>query len=360
MISMGWEQAIDVFEERAEADRSRALERWSTALPEAGSMEGWVDRFARSGRLTINFHPDRVGRSGRTAAEGIVLDAGYSNSWVTGVSAGSRSAIPGGERWRFEDQLFDGAYGGGGPDGVERPIYGAFDLLVDSHGGSPRFGSCYLVLARHVMARTTLCVGDSHVRVADVGTFARPWALLAGLADQAARHRMLNRELGGDALLALLDGTFNVGGTHRELDGYVEIHVHGGVSLKDDVEAIVLDPSFRGTESGRLLGLAADRFDLEFGWHGGSELSIDQVPDDFRGPTMPELARGIADSSGMVDARVIGEAAAAETFEEPSPEGDPPESTVQQLKCLWHTVLAHGQDAKQSENHGEDRGDRVR
>ena len=33
-------------------------------------------------------------------------------------------------------------------------------------------------------------------------------------------------------------------------------------------------------------------------------------------------------------------------YEDPRPLGDPAESTPQQLKYLWHTLLAHGHDAE--------------
>ncbi len=66
---------------------------------------------------------------------------------------------------------------------------------------------------------------------------------------------------------------------------------------------------------------------------------------DFRGPTMPRLAKRVARADGFVDAWTIGQAASAVILDEPTPDGDPPESGLHQLKYLWHTVLAHGRDA---------------
>jgi hypothetical protein len=342
--TMGSAAAIVAIAERANAARGEAAERWSTAAPGAGSLERWARRFQDAGRVTLNFHPDRLSRSGRTVAAGLAHDGWYRSQWVTGISAGSRSAVRGGARHRFEHDFFAGAYGDAQPSADDRPVYGSFDLLLDDHGGSPRFGSSFVVLRSHLRDRTTLCVGDSHVGPRDVGTFAEPSSILAGLAEQADRGDLLHRAVGTDVLLGALTGTYRSGRATRDLDGYVEIQVHGGVSLADDVEKIVLDPSFRGSDVERDLTTAARRYGFELAWHRGSELHADDVPADFRGPTMPLLAQRVARPDGIVDARAIGVAAARERFEEPLELGDPPASTLQQLKYLWHTLLAHGSD----------------
>ena len=342
---MGFIEGVRATERRSDSDRPAARQRWTTAIGgRAGAVEDWIARFGGAGRLTLNFHPDRIARDGRTVVDGLFADGAYRSQWISGISAGSRSAMVGGERHRFERDLFDGAYDSVQPSSGEHPVYGSLDLLFDDHGGSPRFGSSYVVLASHVRQRTTLCLGDSHMRPRDVGTFARPWSVMAGLAEQASGRELLNRDLGTDGLLAALDGAFRLGRASRDLDGYIEAQVHGGVSLSDDVESVVLDPSFRGTDVERRLAAAGVKFGFELNWHCGSELAADDVPDNFRGPTMPSLARRVADFDGVVDARAIGVAAAQERFEEPTSSGDSPDSVLQQLKYLWHTVVAHGRD----------------
>lgn len=341
---MGYASAVQAIERRAADDRAAASARWAVSIG-ADSAETWADRLRTAGRLTVNFHPDRIGRHGRSVAAGLLAEGAYRSQWATGTSSGSRSALHGGERHRFEREYFAGAYDDVDAELVERPVYGAFDLLVDDHGGSPRFGSSFLVLRPHVRDRTTMCVGDTHAAPQDVGTFDEPWAILAGLAEQAARGNLLDRGLAAGALLLILEGLEMQRSAARDLDGYVEIQIHGGVNLADDVEAIVLDPSFRGTEVERDLAAAAARYGFELAWHRGSELAAGDVPDDFRGPTMPALARRVAEPSGIVDARAIGVAAATHGYEEPTPLGDPPDSTQQQLKYLWHTLLTYGHDA---------------
>ena len=97
---------------RAAAERERAAERWEAAVGAftREPLGRWAREFGEAGRLTLNFHPDRICRHGMTVAEGLLTSGRYQSQWVTGLSAGSRSAIAGGERQRFERQLFDGAY----------------------------------------------------------------------------------------------------------------------------------------------------------------------------------------------------------------------------------------------------------
>ncbi len=342
---MGSRQAVQAIAERANLARDEAADRWASVVPGPGLIGEWSELLRESGRLTLNFHPDRMTRRGCSVADGLADDGAYRSQWVTGISAGSRSAVRGGERQRFERELFEDAHDHLDPAAGEHPVYGALDLVLDEHGGSPRFGSSYVVLARHVRSRTTLCVGDSHLGPRDVGTFDELSSILAGLAEQAARRELFGRGLGPDDLVAILTREFRTGGASRRLDGYIEAQVHGGVSLVEDVEAIVCDPSFRGTEIDDALTRAGLRWGVDLRWHRGSELSVGAVPDDFRGPTMPSLARRVARSDGIVDARAIGLASAEATFEEPTTAGDPPESMLQQLKYLWHTVLAFGSDA---------------
>ncbi|MDQ1423196.1 MAG: hypothetical protein QOD72_694, partial [Acidimicrobiaceae bacterium] len=113
----------------------------------------------------------------------------------------------------------------------------------------------------------------------------------------------------------------------------------------EDVHAIVVDPSFRSTPIEHHLTSAAQQHGFTIDWHDGSEINVDDVPADFRGSTMPALARRVARSDGIVDAAAIGRAARDIRFTPPTAAGDPPESEWQQLKYLWHVILGLGQDA---------------
>ncbi len=298
----------------------------------------------RVGRLTVNFHPDRIAASGRSVVQGFVADGEYRSQWVTSISNGGRSATVGGHRHRWETELFGGAYAEADPREVPHPVYGALDLLHDPFGGSPRFGSCCLVLANHVAARTTFCVGDSHVGPEDVGTEADMTAIAVGLVEQARRRDLLGQALGLDNLARVVAGQRVGDGPARELDSYVEAQVHGGISFGEDVDAIIADPSYRGTEIETHLTSLVREHGCALSWHVGSVLSVDEIPTDFRGPEMAPLAAEVA-IDGRVDARAIGLAARDLAVVAPSPEGDPEDSRAQLLKRLWHTVLAFGSAA---------------
>ena len=112
-------------------------------------------------------------------AHGLLLRGEYVPQSETGLSNGGRF-VPGGERTGWETRLFPDAYR---DDRILRPVYGALDVTSDPLGGSPRFGSCFAVLADHCFDRATLCVGDSHVGPRDVGTLASPLSILAGLLE---------------------------------------------------------------------------------------------------------------------------------------------------------------------------------
>src|SRR5699024_11969950 len=64
---------------------------------------------------------------------------------VTGVQTcalpiyGGLTAHPGGDRWRWEQRIFGGAYDGA--PARERPKYGALNHRRNPLGGAPRFGS---------------------------------------------------------------------------------------------------------------------------------------------------------------------------------------------------------------------------
>lgn len=343
--TMAHADAIRAIQQRASSRRETAAARWAAATGIEASAR-WAAGLRAAGRLTVNFHPDRIGRDGRSVAEGLLATGTYHSQWLSGISSGSRSAVPGGERHRFERDYFAGAYDTTDPASGEHVVYGALDLTFDEHGGSPRFGSSFLVVRSHARTRTTLCVGDSHTAPQDVGTFDEPWSILAGLAEQAAGGDLLHRGLGVEALLVLLDGRIVLRSASRVLDGYVEAQFHGGLDLSDDVEAIVLDPSFRHTDVEHALAAAADRHGFDLAWHAGSELDVSEVPADFRGPTMPSLALAVTRPGHILHARAIGAAALQHPYDEPTRVGDPPESPLQQLKYLWHTLLAYGHDAQ--------------
>ncbi len=149
-----------------------------------------------------------------------------------------------------------------------------------------------------MLDRTTFCFPDSVLEPTDVATADR--FDLLGLADAF---------------------------TGDPLDDYVEAQVHGGVEVGRDVEAVVLDPCFRGTP----IEVEAGALGVPVEWHEGRVLAVDALAEhaDYRGPAIVDVGRRVA-VSGWLDAAVIG-AAVAQGREEP-----------QDLKKVWHHVARFG------------------
>jgi hypothetical protein len=92
------------------------------------------------------------------------------------------------------------------------------------------------------------------------------------------------------------------------LDDYVEAHVHGPLRIAADVEAVVLDPSYRGTPvEGAALALSC-----AIEWHNGFRLSLDRLDDceQYRGAATAQAIASIG-KDGFVTPQQIGTARAA-------------------------------------------------
>ena len=93
------------------------------------------------------------------------------------------------------------------------------DCTTGPSAAAPRFGSAHLRLAAQTLERTTFCFPDS---------FFEPELFGAATAFALAKPPPPP--------------------AHDLLDDYVEAQVHGVVGLARDVEALVLDPCYRGTD----------------------------------------------------------------------------------------------------------------
>jgi hypothetical protein len=246
----------------------------------------------RTLRVTVHFHPDRfVG--GVPLLRHLADEGTYRSQFETGTSNGGLTAHPGGDRWRGEGRIFGGAYDSA-PASV-RPKYGALNFRRRPAGGSVRFGSAHLRMSEATLDRTTFCYPDSVFSPEAFGTAER--MALTALADADDRD---------------------------VLDDYVEAHVHGPLSVRSDVEAVVLDPAYRDT------GIEAG-LPCPVEWHHGFRLSVDELARhaDYRGEEVVPAGEQVA-VGGMLDARVIGLAVHTGRY-------DP-----QVLKRLWHCTARFG------------------
>ena len=247
-------------------------------------------------RVTLNFHPDRLVR-GEPILAVMARDGVYRSQFETGTSNGGLTAHPGGDRWSWESRIFGGAYDAAEPE--LRPKYGALDLHRRAYGAAPRFGSAHVRLAEHTLKRTTFCFPDSVFDPELFGT-ATAFALVEPAA--AADHDLL--------------------------DDYVEAHVHGVVDLARDVEALVLDPGYRGTD----VEVDALELGVPVEWHPGYRLDVAtlRAHPAYRGPEFVVLGESLA-VDGVLTPQLVGEAARAGRHDE------------QALKRVWHYVARFGQ-----------------
>lgn len=342
----------------AERDRDAATERAATVLAGArtdvapGELCASV---AARGRVALNFHPDRIAGDGRTVAGALLADGIYRNQFETAISNGGLGAV----RDRFEERLFAGAYSQVGVSPSERPRYGGLDLVGHPDGPCPRFGSCHLRLRREVLRRCTFSFGDSVTEPTAVATIDVFEPVLAALlaAAEAGRHpsvmgpcdTVLGLESASPMMLVslLIDGPAARTRPGRALDDYIEAQVHGPVRLGHDVEALVADPSFRGSPTGGQLEAMAERFGFALSWHDGFVLDANDVPAHFRGPEVRALAGRVAaefgDGSDRIDAELIGRAA-RRVVTDPDHFADrgEPSETLEHLKQLWHVLVVYG------------------
>lgn len=224
--------------------------------------------------VTLNFHPD-IAVAGGIAIELIARSGTYRSQFETGMSSGGLTAHRGGDRWHWESRIFGGAYDEDDP--ALRPKYGALNHRLDPVGGSRRFGSCHFRLSPRVLPRTTFCYPDSHLEPHDFAV--------------------------GDAAALIALAEVNELGLDQLLDNYVEAHVHGPLRVGEDIEALVLDPSYRGTS----VENAANALGCPVEWHEGFHLDLNHAPDFelFRGAVAAEAIARIAEN-GMVTPAILG------------------------------------------------------
>lgn len=360
---VGDSQARALAHVRARAALARPLAKHAP-LESLGALGELARSVVEHARVTLSFHPDRRDRRGRLVAEGLA-DGRYASQFETGLSNGSRTAFPGGARDEWEAQLFGGAYRAADVRAADRPKYGALNVLSYVDGASPRFGSCYFVLKPRVNVRCSFTWGDSHQGPEHVGTFDVFEPVLAALLGSVVTTgaALATPNMDGESLVGRLRALSEMPVPHstpplppvligRALDEYIEAQVHGEVTLEHDVESLVIDPSFVGTEVGDVLAALASRHHLPLTSHCGFVLDVPfiDVPDDFRGAHIRVLAERLARLEGRsplrIDAAGLGRAAQS-LHESPEKWADlgTPDEVAQRLKQLWHVIVRFGAPA---------------
>ncbi|UCX05831.1 DUF3626 domain-containing protein [Shewanella glacialimarina] len=311
------------------------------------SLQLAMRKLNQHGRVALHFHPDRVDSRGLRVVEGLIKDGVYKSQFETHISNGQLSPELGGPRDYWENQLFGQCYSGI----KHRPKYGALDLGLCSLGPAPRFGSCYFLTTPQVLTRSTFSYMDSYRLPKEKGTINCFDGVLAALLSESfERHYALGIQgLKPAKLIDYLttDLAHAIQGRFTRtpscnLDHYIEAQIHGDVSLDNDIEILVADPSFKDSHVGDLLQTLCDGHDIQLLWHGGYQLSVEEVPSDFRGVNMPMLAQNIAQDN-MIDAAILGQAAYTLCKQPTSwSERSSHAKKVQELKLLWHVLVRYG------------------
>lgn len=310
-----------------------------------------VSKIEKYARVALHFHPDRPDPDNLTVAEALLESGIYKSQFETKMSNGSVTAFAGGERDIWEKTVFGGSFHLEDTMAKERPKYGALNLMLHPDGPSPRFGSCYFLLKPEVSQRCTFTYLDSHTNPDEKGTFEEFTDVMAALLfeiftrDFAIGEKDIMPERLIHHLLHNLEKPIvdpseisNV----RNLNHYIEAQVHGDVSLRSDVEALVVDPSFKESTIDMHFKSMAEKYGFKLYYHQGFQLAVEEVPSDFRGPDMPSLAERIA-IDGVVDVSLVGRAAIdLKTNPEKWSDRGEYKNVLQELKLLWHVLVKYG------------------
>ncbi|MBN8191960.1 DUF3626 domain-containing protein [Bacillus sp. NTK074B] len=311
-------------------------------------FEQAVHHIKSNARIGLHFHPDRPVSITKNVAESLLDHGEYKSQFETLISNGKVSPHPGGDRDMWEEKMFGGAYQVESTSMSERPKYGALNLMLHPDGPSPRFGSCYFLLSPSVSSRSTFTYMDSHQNPFEKGTYQEFDMILAGLLEEMFLRDFAlgEKDLTPTRFLQHVWNHLEYGRkervAHRNLNHYIESQIHGPISLKEDVEVLVADPSFKDTKVGDTLEEMSSKYAIDLQWHMGFVLHVKDVPSDFRGPSMPSLAKRIA-YKDRIDAHTIGSAVMSlkRDWDSWSDRGTY-EEVLQELKLLWHVLVKYG------------------
>ncbi len=310
-------------------------------------VDSILENIQRTARIGMHFHPDRLDGTGHSIALSMLNSGRYKNQFETHVSNGHLAPTADGPRAKWENVLFGPSYSD--VPLTLRPKYGALSLLGDPYGPAPRFGSCHLLLKPECLAHATFCYGDSAVNPVAKGTWDTLEDILSVLLkDSFENEQVLGRtQVRPPALMQHLQGDLSSVSpalsdsvAYRNLNHYIEAQVHADIHLAEHVESLVVDPSFRDTHTGDTLVEVSETYGITLRWHAGFQLHASQVPNDYRGGQMREVAQTIAEN-GQITAATIGRAAIQTNLHPKvwAPHDLPPS---QLLKYLWHVLLRFG------------------
>ncbi len=270
--------------QRSKAARPALETRVKSLGYTVAQLDKALEYIKTSAPTTINFSPDKALRQ-QTSAYGaaatmkyevkvdreksrlidaFAVDGHYKNQFETGITSGSSSAYPGGSRDGWEKNIFEGGYHKHDLIPAERPKYGALNAGQYANSTASHYGSCYFELKAEARSRITFTAGNSSGKQAkDVGTAQHFQHVL--LAVDEPQFRQIMDVANGKA----------AGGPSTSWQ-YIEAQVHGPVEFHTDLDTVVINTSFKGTEYEKKLREFADANDLAIKWHDGKTVTKDK------------------------------------------------------------------------------------
>jgi hypothetical protein len=212
--------------------------------------------------LTINFFPAELSVLGARNIDAFSMDSHYRNAFELCERAQSaRDAKDVRDEW--ERRLFEGGYHAHELIPDERPKYASLNADQDPRGGSRFWGDCFFILSKSIRDRVSLTPDDSSVCDADsVGTFENCQHVLVR-ANEARLAAILETSRSGKPT------PVNV------VNAYVEAQIHGPIELSRDIEALVVNQRYAGTDIEAKLRKFAEANGIEMRWTNGKKVMSD-------------------------------------------------------------------------------------
>ena len=292
--------AIDIIsaqaKEREHSDKE-AINRLLAVVSSGINADTLINSLLYNCDVTLNFHPDRISQNGKLIIDNLLSDGKYHNQFKTGVSNGGLNPYEGGQRDLWEKRLFCCAYHDGRSALADRPKYGALNIHNHIDGAAPRFGSCFFTLKPHMAGRCTFADGDSNSNPATMGTAGHFCGILLAMLQSVRDTGQLYGEGGFtvksavDYILSMRRGS--MGALGRNLDFYIETHVHGDILLSKDVACLYLDGSYIGTYIEEAALALCKRYGISPRYIPKRQFPANRIDDEWKGPLARPLAKRI-------------------------------------------------------------------
>lgn len=205
--------------------------------------------------------------------EALAADGVYRSQFETLTSNGGLTAYPGGERWMWKTLFLAGR--------MSMPAQTCARNMGRLITGTESLAA-HRALGHHIFECAEACWSEPHsvTRIAFEPSHF-------GTAEKCQLIRLAERERT----------------TTDILDNYIEAHIHGIINIENDVEALVLDSCYKGTEIETL----AHRLACPVEWHPGYRLPESRISNcsDYRGPEIAKIARKLV-NNGFITPYDIG------------------------------------------------------